>query len=240
MNSYTSDTFFKGRIKVVQNGSGYRFSIDAVLLAGSVNTKPGDRVIDLGTGCGIIPLILAYRNPDIIILGIEIQESLANIAARNVEENKMDEQISVFCMDMKRLVPDMVQGPVDWVVVNPPFRKAETGRLNPNQERAVARHEIRVTLSEVLETASRMLPLSGRFVTVYPAERLVDLLAQMRKSDIEAKYIRMVYSNKGSGAKLILVEGVKGGRPGIKTGPALIIFNEDGSYTTEVNRMFAP
>ncbi len=240
MDSYTSDTFFNGRIKVAQNVSGYRFSIDAVLLAGYINTQPGDRVVDMGTGCGIIPLILAYRNPDIKIFGIEIQESLVNIASMNVEENNMNEQISVFCMDVKRLMLDMVKGPVDIVVTNPPFRKAETGRLNPNQERAVARHEIMVTLSEMLEAAVRMLPVSGRFATIYPADRLVDLLAQMRKSGIEAKHVRMVHSNKDSEAKLIMVQGVKGGRPGIKIGPALVIYNEDGSYTPEVSRMFAP
>jgi len=240
MDFYTNDTFFNGRIKVVQNASGYRFSIDSILLAGSITTRPGDRIMDLGTGCGIIPLILAYRNPAIKTVGIEIQENLVRIASRNVAENNMNEQISVFCLDMKGLVPDMVQGTVDTVVTNPPFRKAETGRLNPDQERAVARHEIMVNLSEVLGAANRMLSVSGNFVTIYPAERLVDLLTRMRKSGIEAKHIRMVHSRKEAEAKLIVVKGVKGGRPGIKIGPALVIHNEDGSYTAEVNRMFAP
>ncbi len=240
MDSYTSDTFFNGRIKVVQNISGYRFSIDAVLLAGFINMQSGDRVIDMGTGCGIVPMILAHRNPDIKIFGVEIQESLADMASRNVEENNMNDRISVICMDMKRLMPDMIQGPIDIVVTNPPFRKAESGRLNPNQERAIARHEIMITLSEMLGAAVRMLSVSGRFVTIYPAERLVDLLTQMRKSGIEAKHVRMVHSSKDTEAKLVLVQGVKGGRPGIKIGPALDIYNEDGSYTPEVNRMFAP
>lgn len=236
-NSLTTDTFFNGRIRVKQDRSGYRFSIDAVLLAGHVNPHPGDNILDLGTGCGIIPLILAYRNPDIKVYGVEVQEELAKIAAVNVKENQMEDQITILCKDMKELKHDMISGPVNLVVSNPPYRKAKSGRINPHQQRAIARHEIKASLSDVVESARRMLSLGGRFVSVYPAERMTDILTQMRLSSIEPKFLRMIHSGWDTEAKLILVEGVKGGGVGIKIAPPLIIYRQDGSYTEEVQKI---
>lgn len=240
MNLLTADTFFNGRIRVKQNRAGYRFSIDAVLIAGLTIPSPDDTVLDLGTGCGIIPLILAYRHPKIKVHGIEVQQQLADLAIINVEENRMKDRITIHCMDMKKLKHDMMSGPVDLVVSNPPYRKAESGRINPDQQRAVARHEIKATLSDVVETAQRMLRTAGRFVTVYPAERMADILIQMRSAGLEPKSLRTVHSDRHTDAKLIIVEGKKGGRPGLKIGSPVIIYRKDGSYTDEVQEMFKP
>lgn len=240
MNLLTADTFFNGRIRVKQNRAGYRFSIDAVLIAGLTIPSPDDTVLDLGTGCGIIPLILAYRHPKIKVYGIEVQQQLADLAIINVEENRMKDRITIHCMDMKKLKHDMMSGPVDLVVSNPPYRKAESGRINPDQQRAVARHEIKATLSDVVETAQRMLRTAGRFVTVYPAERMADILIQMRSAGLEPKSLRTVHSDRHTDAKLIIVEGKKGGRPGLKIGSPVIIYRKDGSYTEEVQEMFKP
>lgn len=240
MDSLTIDTFFNGRIKVKQHRSGYRFSIDAVLMAGHAKPRPEGTVLDLGTGCGIIPMILAYRHATIKVYGIEVQPQLAELAALNVAENNMGDRVSILCMDMKTLQPDVISGPVDLVISNPPFRKAESGRINPNRQRAIARHEIKATLFDVVESARRMLPLAGRFITIYPAERITDILSQMRSADIEPKFLRMIHSGANTAAKLILVAGSKGGRPGVKIGPPLIIYKEDGSYTEEVQQMFMP
>ncbi len=240
MKSLTTDTFFNGRIQVKQNRSGYRFSIDAVLLAWHVRPCMNDTILDLGTGCGIIPMILAYRNPGVKIYGIEVQTELAEIASLNVSENDMENRITILCMDMKSLKHDVTFGPVDLVVSNPPFRKAKSGRINPDQQRAIARHEIRTTLYDVVETARGMLKTSGRFVMVYPAERMTDILTQMRNSKIEPKAVRMVHSGKDTGAKMILVEGKKGGRSGLKIGSPIIIYRENGSYSDEVELMFKP
>lgn len=233
----TVDTFFNGRILVKQHRFGYRFSIDAVLLAAHVMPRPGDTVIDLGTGCGIIPLILAYRYPQIKIYGIEIQQRLAALAMTNVRENRMEDRISVLCMDMKELKRSSIAEPVRLVVSNPPYRKAESGRINPDQERAVARHEIKATLFDVLDTARRMLDISGRFAGIYPAQRTADILTQMRSSGIEPKSVRMIHSSPNTEAVLILVQGIRGGRPGTKIAAPLVIYREDGSYTDEVNKM---
>ncbi|MBW2569421.1 MAG: tRNA1(Val) (adenine(37)-N6)-methyltransferase [Deltaproteobacteria bacterium] len=237
MNPLTTDTFYNGRIQVKQNKSGYRFSIDAVLLASHACPREDDKVLDLGTGCGIIPLMLAYRNPKIKIYGVELQKALAEIAVINIKDNNMEDRVTILCLDIKDLKQDMVSGPVDLVVCNPPYRKVKSGRMNPDEQRAVARHEIKVTLYDVIETSCRMLHTSGKFITIYPAERLVDIISQMRSAGIEPKFFRMVYSKREAEAKLILLEGVKGGRPGIKIGPPLIIYHKDGSYTDELEKM---
>lgn len=240
MKSLTADSFFNGRIQVKQRRSGYRFSIDAVLLASYARPGTEDTVLDLGTGCGIIPMILAYRNPEIKVYGIEVQTDLADIAALNITENGLDDQIALLCMDMKALILEMTSGPVDLVVSNPPFRKADSGRINPNRQRAVARHEIKATLYDVVETGRRMLRTGGRFVMVYSAERMADILTQMRTAGIEPKSIRTIHSGIETAAKLVLVEGKKEGRAGIKIGPPLIIYRKNGSYTDEVEKMFMP
>jgi tRNA1Val (adenine37-N6)-methyltransferase len=236
----TTDSFFEGRIRIKQHRSGYRFSIDAVILAYHADPRSGDRVVDLGTGCGIIPLILTYRNPSLNVYGIEVQADLAELADRNVKDNHMQERISILCEDMKVLEIGMISGPADLVVCNPPYRKANSGRINPDQQRALARHEIRTTLNDVVQTARRILRPSGRFVTVYTAERMTDLFTQLRSAAIEPKFLRTIHSTWNTEAKLILVEGLKGGRPGLKLGPSLVIYQEDGSYTAEVEKMFAP
>jgi len=239
MEEITSDTFFEGRIRVKQHRNGYRFSIDAVLLAAHAGLESGETALDLGTGCGIIPLLLCCRIPDAVIYGIEIQEDLAEMAAVNVRENAMEAQIHIFSGDMKTLEPEMISGPADLVVSNPPYRKLGSGRMNPRTQRTAARHEICATLADVTQSAQRMLKVSGRFVTVYPAERLPELFAQMQNSGMEPKNLRAVYSGWNTGAKLVIAEGVKGGRPGMKIRPPLVIYREDGSYTEEVSRMFS-
>jgi tRNA1Val (adenine37-N6)-methyltransferase len=141
MHSLTTDTFFNGKLHITQDAAGYRFSLDAIVLAHHTDTHAGERVLDLGTGCGIIALILAYRNPDIRVYGIEIQGELADLAVSNVGANHMQNRITVLCRDMRDLKPRMIGGPVDVIVCNPPYRKPNSGRLNPDPQRAVARHE---------------------------------------------------------------------------------------------------
>ncbi len=240
MHALTTDAFLDGRLLIKQGAGGYRFSIDAVVLAHLTDTHAGETILDLGTGCGIIPLILAYRNPDICVYGIEIQDELADLAISNVSANRMQNRITVLCQDMRDLMPRMVGGPADVIVCNPPYRKPNSGRLNPNPQKAVARHEIKVSLIDVLQTVRRMLRTAGRFVTVYTAERSAELLAQMRLDGIEPKFIRAIHSQIDAAAKLILVVGIKGARPGTKIGPPLIIYDSNGQYSAEIQTMFNP
>ena len=240
MSFHTLDTFFDGRIRVRQSRSGYRFSVDAVLLAHQVSPKPGQSILDLGTGCGIIPLILAHRHADISVQGVEVQEDLARLAEGNVVDNRLEDRVRVFHMDLNDLPDPRVASPVDWVVSNPPFRGAETGRVNPDRQRAVARHEIRATLKQVVAAARRTLRTAGRFAAVFPAERLTDLLLEMRAGGIEPKRLRFVQSRREGPVKRVLVEGGKGARAGILIDPPVVLYREDGSYDVAAAAMFRP
>jgi tRNA1(Val) A37 N6-methylase TrmN6 len=240
MESQTTDTFFNGKLCIKQQVRGYRFSIDAVLLADHVCPRPGDRLLDLGTGCGIIPLILTYRNPKVTAFGVELQKELAELAISNVNANHMQNRIQILQLDIRDLKPAMIGGPVDLAVCNPPYRQADSGRLNAERQRAIARHELKLRLVDVLQAVRRMLQTAGRFVTIYTAERSVELLSQMRLHGIEPKFIRTIHAQADTEAKLILIDGLKGARPGTKVGPPLIIYKKDGTYSREVEKMFMP
>jgi tRNA1Val (adenine37-N6)-methyltransferase len=240
MPSLTEDTFFNGKLHIRQDPAGYRFSIDAVLLASHARPRAKERVLDLGTGCGIIPLILTYRHPDITVFGVEIQKELARMAAANVNANQYQNQITVLCRDMRNLKPDSIGGWVDLVVCNPPYHKPKSGRLNPGRQRAIARHELKINLAEMLQTVKRMLRTGGRFVTIYAADRLTDLLVQMRAHGIEPKLMRTIHGQLTAEAKLILVSGAKGAQPGTRLDPPLIIYNSKGGYSREILEMFEP
>lgn len=240
MNDYSTDDFFEGRIKIKQSVTGYRFSIDAVILAAHIHPRPDDRVCDLGTGCAVIPIIIGYRNADTRMIGVEVQAELALLARENVEANGMHDRISILNTDMKTLNEHRLGGPVDIVVSNPPYRKTGAGRLNPDSQRAIARHEIAVTLEELVYSTRRLLRTGGKFVTIYLAERMMELLFSMQTYGITPKSVRSIHSNRSADAKLVLVEGVKNGRPGVNIHSPLFIYSQNGSYTGEIQEMFKP
>jgi len=236
----TTDTFFNGKITVRQPLKGYRYSIDAVILAGCVRTDPQDRILDIGTGCGIISLIITHRHPGVRLIGVELQQDLAELARQNVAENKLERCIDILNMDMKDLDLATLSEPVDMVVTNPPFYRVSSGRINPNSQRAIARHELKANLTDVLTTGGRLLKTGGRFACIYGIDRLVDLLCGMRSSGIEPKSARTIHAKAGDRARMVLVEGVKRGNPGLKMTSPLVIYDSDGNYTSEVERMFQP
>ncbi|MDY6824743.1 MAG: tRNA1(Val) (adenine(37)-N6)-methyltransferase [Thermodesulfobacteriota bacterium] len=234
----TADRFFNGRIHVNQPPDGYRFSLDAPLLAAHVSPAPGARVVDLGTGCGIIPLLLAHRHSSIFIAGVELQARLANLAGENVRANNMEDRIGIARADINTLGHGQTAGRVDLVICNPPFRKAGDGRVNPDPERAVARHEVTITLEGIIAAAKRLLRVAGEFAIIYPAVRVIDLVTAMRAAAIEPKRLRMVHSRQTDTAKLVIVKGIKNGRPGATIEPPLVIYEAAGrQYTPEAESM---
>ncbi|MDM8556764.1 tRNA1(Val) (adenine(37)-N6)-methyltransferase [Desulfococcaceae bacterium HSG7] len=235
-----TDTFFNGRLHIHQHPMGYRYSIDAVLLAAQVFPRLDDTILDLGTGCGIIALILAYRFPGVSIYGVEIQKELADFAIHNVITNKMANQISIVHQDMKALDTDSFHDKIDMVATNPPYYKVKTGRTNPDRQRAIARHEICITLKDIVLTARRLLSVKGKFVIIYPAERITALLTEMHNADIEPKKLRMVHSGWHTSAQLVIATGVKGGRPGLKVETPLVLYDQNNEYTEEVRKIFEP
>ena len=239
MANLTRDHFFNGNVVLTQPKSGYRFSIDAVLLSHFVDPSPAETILDLGTGCGVIPIMLAFRHPDIHLVGVEIQRPLFELACRNVEDNQMTHRVHILRRDMASLTVDDIEKPVDRVVANPPYRQLDSGRINADNQKAVARHELRIDLDRLLLTARRLLNKSGRLNIIYPSLRMVDLLSAMRSSGLEPKLLTMIHSNPTTSARLIAVEAVKGGRPGLAAAPPFYIYKADGSYTKTVAAMFA-
>lgn len=240
MDHVTFDTFFDGRLQVAQPDKGYRYSIDTILLAALPRLKPGQALLDLGTGCGIIPLILAFRFPETRITGVELQPELAQLADLNVSNNGMRNRVRIIHEDLRRLSLEMVAGPVDWIVSNPPYRRAASGRINPNCQRALARHEINVNLQELIDTVKRLLRTGGRFAVIYPSERAVDLLSLMRLAGLEPKWMQSIHSQAGHPAKLVLVQAVLGGGPGLTIETPLVIYDPDGKYSGAVQEMMKP
>lgn len=237
MSDTTVDPFLNGRIRVAQNRDGYRFSIDAILLAAAVRPRIDDTLVDLGTGCGIIPLILGCRYPKLRIHAVELQEALATLARDNVAANHMQDRIVVVRDDVRKMKIERYKGPWDWVISNPPFYPTGAGRINPNDQKASARHEIHLNLTDLLKSVRRMLRTGGRFVTIYPSERSATLLSQMCRSGIEPKWMRTIHSHSGDPAQLILVQGVMAGKAGLKVDRPLVLYEDDGAYTKELQAM---
>jgi len=213
------DEFMDGRLKLIQSKTGYRFSIDAILLSQFVTIKRGDRIVDLGTGCGIIPLILLLTRPVGYTMGLEIQKDLANQAVRNTVLNGCEDRMGVILGNIKH--PPFAPSSADVVTCNPPYRPKNSGRINPDLQRAIARHEMLASLDDILNAASRTLRPKGRLAMIYSAVRLVEVLARMRGFNLEPKRIRIVYPGMESEAKLALVEASLGGKKGLKVLPPL-------------------
>ena len=239
MEPLTRDHFFNGNIVLNQPGTGYRFSIDAVILAHLACPAPGETVLDLGTGCGVIPIMLAFRHPEVRVIGVEIQPYLSRLARQNVADNRLADRIRIVDKDIGQLSLADIGGPVDRVVTNPPYRKLDSGRINADSQRAVARHELKIDLETLLLTTRRMLRKSGRFFIIYPSVRTADLVAAMRSTGLEPKALTMIHSKPALPARLVAVAGIKGGRPGLEVGPALYLYHEDGTYTRAVEAMFS-
>lgn len=202
-------------LKITQSPSGYRYSLDALAAAEFARIQPNDRVLDLGTGCGVIAMILASRHPNARIFGVELLEEQVEIARQNIRDNQLTDRVTIVHQDIRALSPSLISGPVDVVISNPPHIKKDAGRTNPNPQVAAARHEIHVTLTDILGAARRVLRPSGRLIMVYPADRLADLIAGMRQAAIEPKILTMVYTRPMAPAHRILIEAVKGGGPGM-------------------------
>ena len=223
------DAILGGRLQFIQSRDGYRFSVDALLLAGFATIRDRDVLVDLGTGCGVIPILLLHTRPIAYAVGLEIQPELASQAARNVRLNGFDRRMSVVRGDLRAL--PLKGGSADVVVCNPPYRKLDSGRINPDARRAIARHEIMASLDDILAAARYLLRKRGRIAFVYPSVRLVDAFARMRRFGFEPKRVQFHYANLKPGAKMAFIEGTPGGRAEIRVLPPIL---DQGDFSINI------
>lgn len=237
-NERIDDLEYRG-LKIIQNKNGFCFGIDSVLISDfAKRIKSNSIVADLGTGTGIISILVAGKTKAKKIYGVEIQNYVANMAKRSIILNNLSEKVSIINEDIKKI--DIVLGiaSCDVIITNPPYKKMGTGLLNEDMSKLISRHEIKCTLEDVIEKSFKVLKDRGEFYMVHRPDRLVDIIYIMRKNKIEPKEIRLVHSNENSEPKLVLIKGIKNARSELKIDKPLYIYNLDGTYTDEILEIY--
>lgn len=226
-------------IQLYQSKIGYRFSVDALLLYNFVNLNKVHNIADLGAGSGIVGILLAKKYYGASVDLLEIQESLVTLAKKNVLLNGLEDRVKVIRRDLRTL-SSLTSSPYkyDLVVSNPPFRKFSSGLISIGEEKAVARHEIKLNLNELIRAASFCLREKGRLCMIYHPNRISELIEKLRGKNLEPKRLRFVHSNTSSESKIILLEAVKGGRTGLKVEKPFYVYKEAGSYSDEMHAIY--
>ncbi len=223
--------------KIIQSTQAFRFSLDAVLLAHFAYIRRQAIAVDLGTGSGVIALLLAARNIKSVI-GIEIDPLLADMASRSVTLNEVGSIVSIINADMRRLQGVLPAGKYDLVVSNPPYRRSGTGKISKNDKIINSRHEISVSLAEVIAAAKYLLKYRGRLALIHLPERLPEIFYQMHMQGIEPKRMRIVHSYVDRKACLAMIEGILGGKSGLEIMPPLVIYQQNGIYNDEIQKYY--
>lgn len=224
--------------KIIQKRNSFRYGIDAVLLSDFADIRNGNSVIDLGTGTGIIPILIYARKKASDITAVEIQQDMADMAGRSMKLNGLDKNIKVLCMDLKDTPRLLGKAKFDCVVTNPPYVKKDCGINNPSLTKAIARFEILCSLEELLMTSKELLKPGGKLFMVHRTDRLVDIIYEMRNNGIEPKRIRFVHPSIGKRPNLLLIEGARGGNKELKFMDPLYVYDEKGEYTEEIHRIY--
>jgi len=227
-----------GTLSLIQDKTQFCFGVDAVLLASFARVKSGGRILDLGCGNGIIPILLSHKTNAKYIAGLEIQPSAASLARRNVTLNSLDERIEIFEGDIKSVRVSDFGIAFDTVVSNPPYMEPTRGDKNPSEALRIARHEVLCNVDDVVSAASRCLKFGGSFFMIHRPDRIADIICAMRKYSIEPKRIRAVHPKPSRQATMILIEGRKGAKPSCIMADPLYIYTENSEYTDEINIIY--
>lgn len=237
-NERIDDLEYKG-LKLIQNKDGFCFGVDSVLLSDyAKKIKKGAKVIDIGTGTGIISILLCEKTNLEKIYGIEIQQEVAEMAKRSAKLNNLENKFEIINANIKDIFNILNKYEYDVVVTNPPYKKANTGVTSTDKKQLISRHEIECTLEDIIENSSKLLKDLGEFYMVHRAERLVDIMCLLRKYKLEPKNIRFVHSRVDEKPTLILIRAVKGAKEFLKIDKPLIIYREDGEYTDEILEIY--
>ena len=228
------DDLQRNGYRIIQNEEKFCFGMDAVLLSGFAKARPGERVLDLGTGTGIIPILFTAKTQAEHITALEIQEESADMARRSVALNGLSEKISVVTGDIKEASTLFGKAVFDVVTTNPPYMNDNHGLKNPELPKAVARHEVLCSLEDVVREASLVLKPNGRLYMVHRPFRLAEIFAVMQKYKLEPKAMRLVHPFVDKEPNMVLIEALKGGKSMIKIAPPLICYKEPGVYTDEI------
>ena len=214
-----------GGLELIQNPAGFCFGVDAVFLSDFVKVKPGETVLDLGTGNGIIPILLSAKTGGKKFTGLEIQENTADMARRSVAYNHLEERVDIVTGDIKEAAEIFKPAFFDVITINPPYMLADHGLRNPDSARAVARHEVLCSLDDILRESMRLLQDKGRFYMIHRPFRLTEIMIKMNHYKIEPKRIQFIYPHIDREPAMMLIEGVRGAKPRVTVEPPIIIYD---------------
>ena len=232
------DLEYKG-LKIIQNKNGFCFGIDAVLLSDfAKEIKKESKVLDLGTGTGIPGILLCKKTELKNIIGVEIQKDVFDMAKRSIKLNNLEDKFSVINEDIKELDKKLELQSFDAIVTNPPYKKDNTGLKNDNEYEIISRHEVKCNLEDVIRVSSKLLKNNGKFFMVHRPERIKDIIINLEKYKMQIKEIRFVYPNINKKPNMILIKAVKGAREFLNVQEPLFVYNEDGTYTKEILKIY--
>lgn len=232
------DDLQRNGYKIIQNEKLFCFGMDAVLLAAFARVREGEQVLDLGTGTGVIPILLEARTRGKSFAGLEICGTSADMARRSVQYNHLEEKVSIIQGDIKEADRIFPAASFDVVTSNPPYMTANHGLVNPDMDKAAARHEIFCTLEDVVKQAARALKPQGRFYMVHRPFRMAEIIRIMCQYRLEPKRIRLVYPFVEKEPNMVLIEALRGGKPRVTVEPPLIVYEKPGVYTEEVRELY--
>ena len=223
-----------GGLELIQNPSKFCFGVDAVFLSDFAKVKPGETVLDMGTGNGIIPVLLAGKTKGKHFTGLEIQAETAEMARRSVAHNHLEDRINIVTGDIKEAAERFKPAFFDVITTNPPYMIGGHGLANPESAKAIARHEVLCTLDDIIRESARTLKAGGRFYMVHRPFRLAEILTAMCEAKLEPKRMRLVYPYVDKEPNMVLIEGIRGAKSRMTVEPPLIVYEKDGSYTREI------
>lgn len=232
------DDLQRNNYRIIQDPERFCFGMDAVLLSGFAKAKEGDHVIDLGTGTGIIPILMEAKTKASTLVGLEIQPESADMAQRSVELNHLESKIRIVTGDIKEASSLFGAATFDVVTSNPPYMTEHHGITNEKSPKAIARHELLCTLEDVISQAAKLLRPSGSFYMVHRPFRLADIMVLMREYHLEPKRMKLVYPYIDKDPNMVLIEGLRGGRPCMTVEKPLIVYKEPGVYTDEIYEIY--